>query len=184
MTKRRSKKSRSTKSCATEPRAHNFIPVAVALAVVAAAVAVWVAALPSETPRAVEAPVSTGVMEFTDVGAQAREFMAYSRRIQLTADQETAKRKALSRMQAACCRDFSAYTCCCQCNLSRTVWGLANHLIAEKGLGAEQVSATVTEWLHFVNPAGFSGNACFNGGCGRPFGKDGCGGMSESRLVL
>lgn len=179
MTKRRSKKSRSTK-----PRAHDFIPVAVTLAVVATAIAVWVATLPMEAPRAVETPVIAGAMEFTDVGAQARDFMADNRRIKLTRAQESVKRKALSHLRAACCSDLSAYTCCCQCNLSRTVWGLANHLIAEEGFGAEQVSVNVTEWLHFVNPAGFSGNTCFNGGCGRPFGKDGCGGMSESQLVL
>ena len=139
---------------------------------------------PKQSAIATDHAVSTDDIPFTDVRVQAPEFMGYNNSIKLTADQETIKRAALSGIRAACCKDFSAYTCCCKCNLSRTVWGLANYLIAEKGYGAEQTAQKVTEWLRFVNPGGFAGDACYTGGCARPFAKDGCGGMNEFQLVL
>jgi hypothetical protein len=61
---------------------------------------------------------------------------------------------------------------------------LSQYLIARQGAGVAQVQAKVKEWIAFVNPKGFSGVSCYNGGCARPFSKDGCGGMHASRLAL
>ena len=94
------------------------------------------------------------------------------------------KRRALSRIKAPCCSDNSAYTCCCPCNMAKTWWGLAHHLIADEGLGAQEVGAAVESWIDFIGPQGFSGNACYTGGCPRPFHRNGCGGMDHNRVVF
>ena len=122
---------------------------------------------------------------FTDVVAQSKEFMGYEQSIRLTPQQEAVKKAALEQLPAPCCSDNTAYTCCCPCNLSRTVWGLANYLIVKKGMDAEGVEAKAAEWFEFVNPDGFSGDVCYSaGGCSRAFAKNGCGGMNAARLVF
>ena len=122
-------------------------------------------------------------IEFTNVREQTVEFIRYYETIQLTREQEAIKREALSPIPAACCSNNSAYTCCCVCNLSRTVWGLTAYLITEKKATVEEIQDAVAEWIELVNPAGFSGDACFKGGCMRSFEKNGCGGMQASRLI-
>ncbi len=122
-------------------------------------------------------------VEFTDVRKHTKEFMGYFQTIKLTPEQEAVKREALSSLPAACCTNNSAYTCCCVCNLSRTVWGLSHHLIAERGFDAPAVRAAVVKWTSFVNPDGFRGNTCYTGGCGRSFAKSGCGGMRPNQVV-
>jgi hypothetical protein len=121
---------------------------------------------------------------FKDVATQSRQFMEWHRTIKLTPDQEAVKKAALEALPAPCCSDNSAYTCCCQCNVSRTVWGLSQYMIAKQGAKAEQVREKVREWIAFVSPKGFSGKSCYNGGCARTFNNDGCGGMSADHLVL
>lgn len=120
---------------------------------------------------------------FTDLDSQMREYIGYNRSIRLTAAQEEIKRAAIESRPAACCKDYTAYTCCCECNLSKSVWGLVNYLIATKGYSAEDVNRTVGEWLAFANPNGFSGAACYEGGCPRSPSANGCGGMAESDVV-
>jgi hypothetical protein len=120
---------------------------------------------------------------FTDLDSQMHEYIGYNRSIRLTAEQEKIKRAALESRPAACCDDYTAYTCCCECNLSKSVWGLSNYLIATKGYSADDVSRTVAEWLTFANPGGFSGDACYEGGCPRSPSANGCGGMDESHVV-
>lgn len=127
---------------------------------------------------------SAGTIRFTDVEKQTREFMAYERSIVLTPEQERVKEEALSAIPAPCCSDRTAATCCCQCNMAKSWWGLAKHLIANEGKGVDEVRAGVEEWLRFINPDGFSGNACYTGGCGRAFRHNGCGGMDSSRVVF
>ena len=122
-------------------------------------------------------------IEFTDVRSQTLEFMEYYQTIELTPEQERVKLAALSKLPAACCADNSAYTCCCVCNLSRTVWGLTAHLIVERDYSVEQIQTAVKQWIEFVNPAGFSGNACYRGGCARSFANNGCGGMNPNHVV-
>jgi hypothetical protein len=123
-------------------------------------------------------------IEFDNVERQSRQFIEWYQTIRLTPEQEAVKKTALEGLPAPCCSDKSAYTCCCECNVSRTIWGLSQYLIARQGAGVAQVQAKVKEWIAFVNPKGFSGVSCYNGGCARPFSKDGCGGMHASRLAL
>ena len=106
---------------------------------------------------------------FHDVQAQTREFMAWQETIRLDEAQEAVKKSALEAIPAPCCSDNNAYTCCCSCNISRSVWGLANYMIAEQGADADAVRAKAQEWFAYINPAGYKGDACYTGGCQRPF---------------
>ena len=119
---------------------------------------------------------------FRDAEAQARQFMEWERTIRLNPEQELIKKAALSSIPAPCCSDNSAYTCCCPCNMSRTIWGLANHMIAKRSADAAAVRAKTEEWIAFINPNGYDGKACYTGRCPRPFREDGCGGMNASQL--
>lgn len=141
---------------------------------------------------AVSRPATTGTapvllggrLRFTDVAAQSREFIGYYSTIHLTAAQEAIKREVLEAMPAACCRRSNAYTCCCTCNLSKSVWGLSNYVIAQHGANADQLREVLRAWYDYTNPAGYSGDVCYDGGCSRAFHDNGCGGMSESNVVL
>lgn len=119
---------------------------------------------------------------FTDVRRQTEEFIELQRTIQLTAEQEEVKREALEALPAPCCSNNTAYTCCCPCNMSLSVWGLSHLLIAKHGYDAEQVRAKVKAWIELINPDGYSGDVCYTGGCGRPFEHNGCGGMNRSHV--
>jgi len=119
---------------------------------------------------------------FTDVRRQTAELIGYESSIQLTPEQEAIKREALSALPAPCCSDNTAYTCCCPCNMSLSVWGLSHLLITEHGYNAEQVREKAREWIAFINPGGFSGDVCYKGGCGRPFHQNGCGGMVRGKV--
>jgi hypothetical protein len=125
-----------------------------------------------------------GEIVFDDARTQSEQFIEWHRTIKLNPQQEAVKKAALEALPAPCCSDNSAYTCCCECNVSRTVWGLTNYIIAEQDAGVAQVQEKVKEWIAFVNPKGYSGRSCYNGGCARPFSDDGCGGMSAERLVF
>ena len=122
------------------------------------------------------------VYQFIDVREQTLEFHAFNREIQLTAEQQVVMREALTALKAPCCADKTALTCCCQCNMARSWWGLSKHLIAERGLGADEVRTAVREWMEFINPGGFTGNACYIGRCSRPFHDNGCGGMNPGSV--
>ena|SRR5215471_15419665 len=151
------------------------------------AVAVLVLGVPLGASLALERAAGakgSGLIRFFDAPSQSAEFIGYSRSIALTPEQKAIRDKALSSMPAACCDKFSQSTCCCPCNLAKTVWGLSNYLIARKNASAAQVQASVHDWLQFVNPKGFSGDICDSpGGCGKNFGNDGCGGMDERNLL-
>jgi hypothetical protein len=147
------------------------------------ALAVAGLALAGFDPSLVRANESTTpTMLFHDVKQQTREFHAYNRSINLTAEQRSVMRQGLAGLRAPCCSDRTAATCCCPCNMAKAWWGLAKYLIAERGYGPDQVRETVADWIHFINPEGFTGNACYTGGCDRPFHDNGCGGMDESRV--
>ena len=124
------------------------------------------------------------VHTFSDARQQTKEFHAYNRSITLTGEQQAVMEEALTGLKAPCCADKTALTCCCECNMAKSWWGLSKHLIADQGLNAEQVQTAVSEWLEFINPDGFSGNACYTGGCGRPFRQNGCGGMNENSVIF
>jgi hypothetical protein len=160
---------------------------AIAVALVAAAAALLLAAGPSEQPmpaaRAVHDHPSSHAPSSAD-RADVETLVAYNRSIELDGAQEAVREEALSALPAPCCAQFSAATCCCECNLARATWGLAKHLIASEGLDATAVRERVAAWHGSLNPAGFAGNACFTGGCNRAFAEDGCGGMEEGHLVF
>jgi hypothetical protein len=116
--------------------------------------------------------------------AETERFIAYERSIQLTPEQEAVRVAALSVLPAPCCKEFTADTCCCRCNMARATWGLAKHLIVDEGANAERVRVAVAAWHRAINPDGFSGDVCSTGGCGRSFEHNGCGGMTDGKLVF
>ena len=123
-------------------------------------------------------------LTFHDVAAQTREFIGYDGSIQLTPEQEAIRVEALSAIPAPCCSDNSAATCCCPCNMAKSVWGLSKYLITEKGADVAQVRQAAQDWFRFINPTGFSGDTCYIGGCNRAFKDNGCGGMNEHHPVF
>jgi hypothetical protein len=125
-----------------------------------------------------------GTLVFRDPAAQSREFMGYYHTIELTPAQEAIKKEVLGAIPAACCSGSTAYTCCCPCNLSKTIWGLSNYVIAKHGADAKQLRGVVDMWMAFVNPDGFRGNACYQGGCESRMSGGGCGAMSEEKLAV
>ena len=124
------------------------------------------------------AAAGKGGPTFTGHRAETERFIAWERDIQLTAEQEKVRVAALTPLPAPCCKEFSAATCCCRCNMAKATWGLAKHMIVE-GSSAEQVRAAVAAYHLAINPDGFSGDVCATGGCGRAFAHNGCGGMGE-----
>jgi hypothetical protein len=68
--------------------------------------------------------------------------------------------------------------------MAKATWGLAKQLIVRERANAERVRLTVAAWHRAINPDGFTGDACFTGGCNRAFAKNGCGGMVEGELVF
>lgn len=144
-------------------------------------------ALPICATLALERAGSSGatgkIPRFYDAKAQTAEFVGYSSSIRLTAEQKQLRDRALGAMSAPCCKKFSMATCCCQCNLAKSVWGLSNSLIV-RGADAGTLQTAVSKWLAFSNPGGFSGDACdVPAGCQRAIHSNGCGGMSEASVV-
>lgn len=123
-------------------------------------------------------------IELHDVEAQTQEFIGYDDAIELTPEQEAIRVEALSALPAPCCSDNTAATCCCPCNMAKSTWGLAKYLITEKGAGVEEVRQAARDWHRFINPAGFSGDVCYTGGCNLAFKDGGCGGMNKDNPVF
>jgi hypothetical protein len=121
---------------------------------------------------------------FQDVRAQTKQFIAWSDSIRLTPEQEKIKEEVLSSIPTTCCSKFSMLTCCCACNMAKTIWGLSNHVLAHEGADAKRLRAAVLQWTRFIGPKGFTGDACFKGGCSRPFADNGCGGMDSDHVVF
>jgi len=121
---------------------------------------------------------------FQDVRAQTKQFIAWSDSIMLTPEQQKIKEEVLSSIPTTCCSKFSMLTCCCACNMAKSIWGLSNHMLAHEGANAKRLRAAVLEWTRFIGPKGFTGDACFKGGCARPFADNGCGGMDSEKVVF
>lgn len=100
------------------------------------------------------------LVQYHDVEAQTLEFMGYCRSVTLTPEQESIMGEALTAIKAPCCSDETAHTRFCDCNMAKAWWCPSKHLIADRGFAAEQVTTAVVEWLEFINPDGFTGNAC------------------------
>lgn len=123
-------------------------------------------------------------IKFYDVKAQSEEFLGYYNTIKLTPEQEKLKTEALSGLPAPCCSDTTMATCCCQCNHSKTVWGMTNYLITKLNYDKDQLRKAASEWIQFTHKNGIAGDACYKGRCNAPFHQDGCGGMKEDQLVF
>lgn len=131
-----------------------------------------------------------------------QQFIDWYDSIQLSTEEQVIREEALSSQVAPCCDKYPMSTCCCECNLARSVWGLSAYLITEKDYGANQVQEAASQWLHFIRPDyyvaaaleqdgidpelwGFTTEStCFSGNCDRPFYTEessehlgGCGGM-------
>ncbi len=127
-------------------------------------------------------------------------FIDYHKKIDLTPEQNKVRRLALTKFKAPCCDEFTADTCCCSCNLFKSVWGLTKFLIAKKNFSATQTAESVLEWLQYVRSdyyivqelikRGISPgkhnlkkeDSCFVGKCELPFVEGGCGGMRSLRM--
>ena len=121
--------------------------------------------------------------EFVGGLDEVQTFMKFYDDIELTPEQEAIRVAALDPMPAPCCHAFSAATCCCKCNLSRSLWGLSKHLITERGADAETVRAAAESWVAKIGPEEWPGNTCQSGRCGQTFEEGGCGGMNPQHLV-
>lgn len=137
----------------------------------------------AEEPKRTAAALG-GTLLFNDAEKQSREFIGYYHTITLTPEQEGIKKEVLSAIPAACCSGSTAYTCCCPCNLSKTIWGLSNYVIARRGADAKQLRGVVDGWTAFINPDGYTGSSCYRGGCDGSLSGGGCGGMKEDKLVV
>jgi hypothetical protein len=157
------------------------------------------------TPEEVAAEIIPQEGEETPYGIplslnNTQQFIDYYNAARLTSEQKSIMQKALLPLKAPCCDDNSMATCCCPCNLAKSVWGLSSYLIAEQNYDAEQVRESALEWLRFihnnyyviqelkargVDPATYGlshENPCYVGNCELPFREDGCGGMGKLKL--
>lgn len=121
---------------------------------------------------------------FSDVRAQAKELIGYADSISLTPEQQKLKEQVLSKIPTTCCKQFSMATCCCPCNMAKTIWGLSNVMLVRHGANAVELKAAVESWVATIGKSGFTGDACFKGGCGRPFANNGCGGMDQDHIIF
>jgi len=109
--------------------------------------------------------------------------------------------EALLPLVAPCCDDNTAFSCCCEsdgkaCNVIRSGKGLAAHLILDHDYSAEEIQASVSEWLHFARPDYYlaaalqerdldpesydltTAGSCYRMMCNTPMSQGGCGGMN------
>lgn len=134
-----------------------------------------------------------------------QQFIDWYNVIDLTSAQRSLRDGALRPLVAPCCDEYPMTTCCCECNLSRSVWGLSAYLITEKGYNTvNQLQEAILQWLHFIRPDYYVASAleeegkiprlfglstqssCFTDRCDLPFYSNteylhlgGCGGMQD-----
>jgi hypothetical protein len=123
-------------------------------------------------------------LKFYDVRVQTPEFIGYYTSIKLTPEQEKIKTEVLSTIPAPCCKEYPVATCCCPCNLAKSVWGLSHYAIANLHYDSKKLKETVLQWIQFINKAGYAGDTCSTGHCGSPFSEGGCGGMKDTNIVF
>ncbi|MCK4355759.1 hypothetical protein KAW44_01610 [Candidatus Bipolaricaulota bacterium] len=133
-----------------------------------------------------------------------QQFIDWYNAINLTSAQQALRDGALRPLVAPCCDEYPMSTCCCECNLSRSVWGLSAYLITEKGYTVDQLQEAILQWLHFIRPDYYVASAleeegkiprvfglstqssCYTDRCNLPFYREteylhlgGCGGMED-----
>ena len=91
--------------------------------------------------------IGASEIKFHDAESQSRVFMKWYTDIPLTPSQESVKKAALDPIPAPCCSDNSAYTCCCPCNISRTIWGLSQYMIAKQDATAEFICTRLFQFF-------------------------------------
>jgi hypothetical protein len=199
----------SERQTSTRPQSRTGLYVAVPLVALALlVVGIWLFTqrqpASAATPEEVAAEIIPQEGDATSYGIplsldNTQRFIDYYNATTLTPEQEDIKRKALETLRAPCCDDNPMSTCCCPCNLAKSVWGLSSYLIVEKGYGVEEVRESALQWLRFihsdyyvmqelsnrgVDPGryGLSYQApCYEGYCELPFVGGGCGGMQTLR---
>ena len=125
------------------------------------------------------------------------QFVEWFYTIELNESEQALKDSALSALVAPCCDDNSAATCCCECNLTRSVWGLSAYLIRDRAFDEEGVRQAAFDWLRFARPDYYIAAAleergyepsefglttygsCYRGICEFPLTEGGCAGMTE-----
>ncbi len=140
-------------------------------------------------------PAAYGILSLNNT----QQFIDYYNMTKLTPEQKSTMKKALLPLKAPCCDDNSMATCCCPCNLAKSVWGLSSHLIVEKNYSADEVRESALQWLRFIhsnyyiiqelqdrviNPSKYGlshENPCYVGECELTFVDGGCGGMEGLR---
>lgn len=136
----------------------------------------------SQPPR--PKTILNGRIALTSPRADMSRFIAAHATITLTPKQQDIKKAALKPMPAACCRKSTALECCCPCNLSKSIWGLAETAIVGHGANALEVQAAVRDYLKFMRPPGFDGASCYRGRCDQSAAADGCSGMDATKIVM
>lgn len=157
---------------------------------------IWAGIIPQEgTATAYGIPLSFD---------NAQRFIDWYNAIGLSAEEEATRDTALDALVAPCCDDYPMSSCCCVCNLARSVWGLSAYLITEKSYAVNQVQEAASQWLHFIRPDYYVASAlneeginprrfglttessCYADRCELPFYSKtafrhvgGCGGMEE-----
>lgn len=90
--------------------------------------------------------------------------------------QRRIERAVLDGIRSPCCGKHQMSGRCCGCLLSRAITGLARTLVLRGVTDVESVRRTVEGWIRAARRQGFSGKACVEQRCARPFTDDGCGG--------
>ena len=203
MSKKRQRGRKNTRRVAKEPQRKNGYIAALAVIILLAG-AIWLfnrqQPVSLVTPEVIAAEIIPREGDVTGYGIplsldNTQRFIDYYETITLTPEQEQIKEAALRPRKAPCCDDNPMSTCCCPCNLAKSVWGLSSYLIVEENYDAEQVREAALQWLRFihsdyyvmrelenrgVDPGryGMSYEApCYNGYCELPYVDGGCGGM-------
>ncbi len=176
------KRKRPHKAAAATELAPWMGVLAVGLVILVAAITTYSylrpAAMRGEAPKTSSVPPASAAVQ-----ARARELIRYAD-MTLAPEQQAIKVEVLGSMPAYCCKKFPLLTCCCPCNLSKTVWGLSNYLIVVEQADAARLRTEVKDWIKRTNPGGYSGDGCFHGGCKRPFNQNGCGGMDQANVLF
>ncbi len=156
----------------------------------------------SVTPAEIAAEIIPQEGDQTSYGVSlslnnTQRFIDYYNAVTLTPEQESTMRNALLPLKAPCCDDRSMATCCCPCNLAKSVWGLLSYLIVDKNYDVDQGRESALQWLRFIHSdyyviqelrnrgidPGTYGlsheNPCYVGECELPFVDGGCAGMGE-----
>ncbi len=205
MSKKRPRGRKNTRRVTKEPqRKSGYIAALVVIILLAGAIWLFNRQQPVSlvTPEVIAAEIIPHERDATGYGIplsldNTQRFIDYYETITLTPEQEQIKETALRALKAPCCDDNPMSTCCCPCNLAKSVWGLSAYLIVEENYNAEQVRDAALQWLRFihsdyyvmrelenrgVDPGryGMSYEApCYNGYCELPHVDGGCGGMEE-----